>query len=200
MKRELVALTFISLFLGLTACGGRVDGYQAELYGIEDATQIRWDLLAITFPVVGKSHFRNDWHDPRSGNRQHLGTDIIAKKMVPVVAAASGTVAWVHGKKGKDCCSVGITHESQGLNYESRYRHLNNDTPGTDDGKGVGVVKKIKKGVHVEAGELIGWVGDSGNAENTTAHLHFELYNELGNPINPYLLLERASKIERPVQ
>jgi len=167
-------------------------------YGITDDTQIRWDLLEITFPLVGPARFSNDWHDPREGGkRKHIGNDILSKKLVPVVAIADGEIAWVRAKVGGECCYLAITHESQGLAYESRYIHLNNDTPGTDDGKVIGIAKGIKKGVHVQAGQLIGWVGDSGNAEHTTAHLHFELHTEFGNPINPYLLLSRARRLDR---
>ena len=52
------------------------------------------------------------------------------------------------------------------------YIHINNDTPGTDDGKG-GVLYAyapgLYEGQHVECGELIAYVGDSGNAENTVS-------------------------------
>ncbi len=200
MKRlSRLPLLLIPLF-ALSACGGRVDveGMVAESYGITDETQIRWDLLDLLFPVVGPTHFENDWHAPRDGGaRLHIGNDLIAKKLIPVVAVADGTVAWVHAQRGGECCYLGITHESQGMPYESRYLHLNNDTPGTNDGKVVGIAKGIVKGVHVQAGQLIGWVGNSGNAEKTTPHLHFELHDEFGNPINPYLILLRARHLDR---
>lgn len=198
MKRVSRLAPIIAILLTLSACGGRVEGMVEEHYGITDATQIRWDLLEIYFPLVGPARFTNDWHAPREGGtRKHIGTDVLSKKLVPVVAIAEGTVAWVRAKLGGECCYLGITHESQGLAYESRYMHLNNDTPGTDDGRMVGIAKGIKKGVRVQAGQLIGWVGDSGNAEHTTAHLHFELRNEFGNPVNPYRILARAQRLDR---
>jgi murein DD-endopeptidase MepM/ murein hydrolase activator NlpD len=199
MKRfPLVPLFSSLILLILSGCGGSVEGMVADQYGITDATQIRWDLLDILFPVVGPAQFTNDWHAARDGGaRLHEGNDLLSKKLTPVVAVADGTVAWVHAKVGGECCYMAITHESQGLPYESWYIHLNNDTPGTDDGKVIGIAKGIRKGVHVQAGQLIGWVGDSGNAENTTPHLHFELHDEFGNPINPYLILKRARHIDR---
>ena len=198
MKRVLRAPLLFTAFLLFSACGGRVDGMVPEHYGISDDTQIRWDLLDLTFPLVGPARFSNDWHDPREGGkRKHIGTDVLSKKLVPVVAVADGTVAWVRAKVRGECCYLAIAHESQGLHYESRYMHLNNDTPGTDDGKVVGIARGIRKGVRVSAGQLIGWVGDSGNAEHTTAHLHFELHTEFGNPINPYLVLSRAHRLDR---
>ncbi|MBS1961975.1 MAG: M23 family metallopeptidase [Bdellovibrionales bacterium] len=191
-------IALLSLLGTLSACGGSVEGMVAESYGITDATRIRWDLLDLIFPVVGPARFENDWHAERDGGaRLHEGNDLLAKKLVPVVAVADGTVSWVRAKVGGECCYLGITHDSQGVPYESRYMHLNNDTPGTDDGKVIGIAKGIKKGVHVQAGQLIGWVGDSGNAEHTVPHLHFELIDEFGNPINPYLVLERARHLDR---
>jgi peptidoglycan hydrolase-like protein with peptidoglycan-binding domain len=68
----------------------------------------------------------------------------------------------------------------------SWYIHLNNDTPGTDDGLGWGIAEGIVPGARVSAGQLIGWVGDSGNAEDTDPHLHFELHDAYGVIVDPY--------------
>jgi hypothetical protein len=73
--------------------------------------------------------------------------------------------------------------------YTYHYLHINNDTPGTDDGQG-GVenayAPRIKRGVRVSRGELIGWMGDSGNAESAGHHLHFEIRKPDGTAIDPY--------------
>ncbi|NIQ53493.1 MAG: peptidoglycan DD-metalloendopeptidase family protein, partial [Gammaproteobacteria bacterium] len=76
--------------------------------------------------------------------------------------------------------------------WESWYIHLNNDTPGTDDGRaGNGEIfgPGIEEGAFVRAGQVIGYVGDSGNAEGTHPHTHFELYQwgELVDP-GPFLV------------
>jgi hypothetical protein len=82
--------------------------------------------------------------------------------MLPVVAAADGVVRWI----GSECCILSIDH---GGGWETWYIHLNNDTPGTDDGLGWGIAPGIERGTSVHQGQLIGWVGDSGNAEWTVA-------------------------------
>ena len=68
------------------------------------------------------------------------------------------------------------------------YIHLNNDTPGTDDGANPQawvVSSDLRVGDRVEAGQVIGYLGDSGNAETTPPHLHFEIHPPNHGPINP---------------
>jgi hypothetical protein len=147
-------------------------------------------LYPLVFPLVGDNHYTDTWGAARSGGRSHQGTDIIADKMIPVVAAASGTVGWMHAEQGGNCCAMALNHDD---GWSSWYIHLNNDTPGTDDGLGWGFAAGIERGVHVEAGQVIGYVGDSGNAEWTVSHLHFELHDADGVPINPYPHLQAAT-------
>lgn len=144
----------------------------------------------MVFPVAGPNHYSDTWGAARSGGRSHTGTDIIADKMVPIVAVAAGTVGWMHNDQGAKCCAMALEHDD---GWSSWYIHMNNDTPGTDDGQGWGFAPGIAPGVHVEAGQLIGWVGDSGNAEWTVSHLHFELHLPSGEKVNPYSHLMNAS-------
>jgi hypothetical protein len=87
------------------------------------------------------------------------------------------------------CCSLVVLHDD---GWESWYIHLDNDTTGTDDGKGWGIKRAITPGVRVSAGQHIAWVGDSGNAESTEPHLHFELRDPSGTIVNPYSALVDA--------
>ncbi|NIU17798.1 MAG: M23 family metallopeptidase, partial [Actinobacteria bacterium] len=82
-----------------------------------------------------------------------------------------------------ECCGLAIRHDS---GWESWYLHLNNDTPGTDDGAGWGIMPGLERGSRVRAGQVIGWMGDSTNAESTAPHLHLELHDPAGNPVDPY--------------
>ncbi len=153
------------------------------------------EIYPLVFPVAGDNYYSDTFGAPRSGGRTHAGTDIIADKMVPVVAAASGTVGWIDNEQGGDCCAMALNHDD---GWASWYIHLNNDTPGTDDGLGYGFADGIDSGVYVEAGQLIGWVGDSGNAEATVSHLHFELHDPSGTAINPYSHLQAATEVSTP--
>jgi hypothetical protein len=154
------------------------------------------EIYPIIFPVLGPNHFTDTFDAPRSGGRIHGATDIMADKMTPVVAAASGTVGWMQNEQGGDCCAMELRHDD---GWVSWYIHLNNDTPGTDDGQGWGFAPGITRGVHVQAGQLIGWVGDSGNAEDVAPHLHFELHRPDGTLFNPYESLLAATVITQPM-
>ncbi len=151
------------------------------------------DPYPIVFPVVGENEFDDTFGDPRGTDRTHEGVDIMAEKMVPVVAAASGTVGWMHDEQGGNCCAMQLIHDD---GYASWYIHLNNDTPGTDDGQGWGFAPGIDTGVHVSAGALIGYVGDSGNAEEAPPHLHFELRDPSGVAFDPYPSLLVATYLD----
>lgn len=136
---------------------------------------------ALRFPGGGPSQLTNSFGDPR-GTRRHEGVDIMAEKLVPVFAVARGSVDWLRREQGRGGMVVGLRHPG---GWRSRYMHLNNDSPGTDDGQGDGIADGIEIGATVEAGDLLGWVGDSGNAEHTAPHLHFELRGPDG-AVDPY--------------
>lgn len=156
--------------------------------------QSTYDMI---FPVIPDPGYTDTFGAPRGGGRTHEGTDIMAPKMTPVVAVANGTVGWMHDEQGGDCCALEINHDD---GYESWYIHLNNDTPGTDDGLGWGFAEGITQGARVYAGQLIGWVGDSGNAENSGSHLHFELHAPDGTVLNPFEHLNAATRLDAPIE
>jgi hypothetical protein len=112
-----------------------------------------------------------------------MGNDIAVPKLTPVVAVSDGVVIRVAAEVGTDeCCWMGIEHTD---GWQSWYIHLNNDQHGTDDGLGIGVRPDLAVGSTVARGEVIGWIGDSGNAEGTVPHLHFELRNPEGLAVDP---------------
>ena len=153
----------------------------------------------IDFPVVGAVSYQDDFGDPRSGGRRHQGNDIMARRKAPVVAVEAGWVyrpTWSSG----DCTL--ILEGASGTTY--RYLHLNNDLTAANDNRGgcrngvsfafdLPAQKGVKK--HVASGQLIGYVGDSGNANGVSAHLHFELHPGGGGAVSPYPWLLRGRRL-----
>lgn len=128
--------------------------------------------------------FSNSWGNRRSRGRRHQGTDIISPRGTEVLAAADGVVTTL-GKHRMSGYFIRIDH---GDGWATAYLHLNNDTFGTDDGEGgtwTAFYPTLAEGDEVTAGQVIGYVGDSGNAEGTIPHTHFEVKYE-GRKKNPY--------------
>ena len=150
----------------------------------------------LTFPVEGKVTFIDSFGAPRSGGRTHAGADLMAPKMRKLYAVADGVITYLkHDTTGISGNMLTIKADD-GWTYT--YIHLNNDTPGTDDGAnryGQAFGPGIKKGVRVKAGQVVGYVGDSGNAENTGSHLHFEMHDPTGKLVNPYGALKTADNL-----
>lgn len=144
---------------------------------------------------TSKTYFSSTFGARRSGGRRHKGNDLMAPRMTEVYAIAAGSVYFV-GVNRLSGRNVKIDH---GGGWHSYYLHLNNDNVGTDDGDApwtLTVAPGVEEGMEVEAGQLIGWVGDSGNAEWTSPHTHFELRRD-GSAINPYGILHEAFERDR---
>ncbi len=152
-------------------------------------------IRPIVFPVDGQHSFIDDFNQPRSGGRLHEATDIIAAKHTPVVAVVDGVISYLVSPQASWGYAIYL-RDAEG--YQYNYLHLNNDTPGTDDGLGGEVyayAPGISRGTVVKKGQLIGWVGDSGNAESVGSHLHFEIKSPTSEMINPYESLLTAISV-----
>ncbi len=149
------------------------------------------DFRFVYFPHEDTlSEFSNDWGDPRSGGRSHRGTDIFGEKHSPIIAVADGFITAMKSS-GRAGYNIRLEHQD---GWETWYMHLNNDTFGTDDGAGGpegAFPEGLEVGMFVAAGTVIGYVGDSGNAEPGSSHTHFELHNGR-RAINPYPYLAEA--------
>jgi murein DD-endopeptidase MepM/ murein hydrolase activator NlpD len=156
-----------------------------------DRTQELHEIVLDVFPHQGQAvSFWDSWGAKRSGGRRHQGIDIMSPRGTKIVAVADGvvtTMGW-HRMSGY---FIRLAHDDGWL---SVYMHLNNDTFGTDDGEGgpwSAFFPVLKEGGTVRAGDVIGYVGDSGNAEGTRTHTHFELRNN-DTKINPHEYLVEA--------
>lgn len=153
----------------------------------------------LTFPVVGRVAFTDTFGAPRSGGRSHAGLDLMAGKMQPLVAAAAGTVTRMTVPEPTYGYMLTITGDD-GWSYN--YVHINNDTPGTDDGiapLSAVFAPGLSEGARVVPGQLVAYVGDSGNAEDVAPQLHFELIDPTGEPVNPMASLTAAPRVQVPV-
>lgn len=153
-------------------------------------------VYRLVFPIMGGGTIGSPFGATRDGGRRlHEGNDLFAPRLQPVVAVAPGTVTRIGPDTGISGFRVIIRH---GDGWSSYYIHLNNDTLGTDDGSGIGIRPDLEVGDRVEAGQVIGWVGDSGNAEDSSPHLHFELHDPAGVAVDPGPSLRAAARTSPP--
>ncbi len=100
-----------------------------DVSDVSDAVVVR----PIAFPVLGSVRYSNDWGACRDGcNRRHQGTDMIGVRMQPLLAAVDGTVTRIRYENAGTAGVVVSITGADGWYYN--YFHVNNDTPGTDDG------------------------------------------------------------------
>jgi peptidoglycan LD-endopeptidase LytH len=120
------------------------------------------------------SRFVDTWGAPRSGGRRHEGIDIFAPKSTPVVSTTRGIVTRV-GANRLGGLVVGVLGPGLEWHY---YAHLDRFGP-------------FKEGDVVNPGDILGYVGNSGNARTTPPHLHYGIYRH--GATNPYARLNPSS-------
>jgi hypothetical protein len=152
----------------------------------------------LLFPVVGQVTYTNDFGQARAGG-PHQGNDLLGTKRAPVVAVEEGTVKFWTTSANAGCMLY--LYGASGTMYE--YIHLNNDlTPGNDNkGKcvaGVSYAPGLVDGQHVDAGQFIAYLGDSGDANGIHPHLHFEVHPKGGKAVSPFPYLEKAALLLVP--
>ena len=149
----------------------------------------------LLFPVIGTVTYIDDFGQPRGGG-PHQGNDLLGSRHAPVVAVESGTVGFWTTSASAGCMLY--LHGDSGTTYQ--YIHLNNDLTAGNDNKGtcvagVSYATGIADGQHVEAGQLIGYLGDSGDANGIHPHLHFEVHPRNGNAVDPFPFLKKAAHV-----
>lgn len=156
---------------------------------VEGAPVSLQEHALLTVPVEGvpRSRVVDTWGQSRGGGtRTHQGCDIMAPGGANVVAAAPGTIEKLYYSNGGGGVTLYVRSPDRRWSYY--YAHLRGYAPGLHEGQ------------RVEEGELLGFVGDTGNAGIGNYHLHFGISRMLpeegwwkGQPVNPYPLLAGRS-------
>ena len=149
----------------------------------------------LIFPVAGGVTYIDDFGQARAGG-PHQGNDLMGVKKTPVVAVESGKVTFWTTSASAGCMLY--LYGDSGTMYE--YIHLNNDLTMRNDNRGtcvpgVAYAKGLKDGAHVQAGQMVGYLGDSGDANGIASHLHFEVHPNGGAAVSPYPYLQSAQRL-----
>jgi murein DD-endopeptidase MepM/ murein hydrolase activator NlpD len=136
----------------------------------------------LTLPVEGikKEDLRDNFNEPR-GTRRHEAIDVLAPRNTPVLAVEDGKIAKLFYSEGG---GITIYQFDPTETYVYYYAHLERYA---DD---------VREGRDVKRGDVIGYVGTTGNAPRNTPHLHFAIFKMgedkkwwQGTPIDPYSVL-----------
>ncbi|MGE4242437.1 M23 family metallopeptidase [Ramlibacter sp.] len=152
-----------------------------------------FDGRSLAVPVAGirRNQIRDTFEDGRSRGRQHKALDIMAPRGTPVLAADDGHVAKIWRNIGGGLAVYHVDPEGKLVYY---YAHLDAYADG------------LKEGQQVRRGDVIGYVGSTGNAPESAPHLHFGV-SLLASPhalwggeaVNPYpaMMREDAALAQR---
>ena len=150
----------------------------------------------LVFPVVGPVTYEDDFGQARSDGPPHQGNDILAPRKAIAVAVENGKVKFWTTSASAGCMLY--LYGDSGTTYE--YIHLNNDLGRANDNKGKCVAGTayapgLRDGARVQAGQQVGFVGDSGDANGIHPHLHFEVHPKGGKAVDPYPYLQAAAPL-----
>ncbi len=134
-------------------------------------------------PTQGPCWYGDTWLDARAGGRRHVGVDLFTKRGEYVYAVVDGTLSGRSWEQpGRSSGNAWWLRAADG-SATFFYAHLEDFAPG------------LREGSRVRAGQIIGWVGDTGNA--SAVHLHFEVRPGGGDPVNPYPIIDALGGCNR---
>lgn len=166
MRRSLVVLAVVAISAWAIHESAPVWRPYVELAAAEAP-----DSLPVPVKGVAPKALVDTWGAPRSGGREHKGIDIFARRGTPVVSPVRGLVLGL-GEDRLGGNVVRVLGPGRQVHY---FAHL-------ERFGAVGARQWVKPG------DVIGYVGDTGNARGTAPHLHYGIYAP-GGAINPFPLL-----------
>jgi murein DD-endopeptidase MepM/ murein hydrolase activator NlpD len=159
----------------LARVAARQDQLRSEL------SRARGGLVCPVLGAVAGRNFINDWGFPRSGGREHRGTDIFASRGTPLVAIDDAVIIRANTASNPSALG-GITLTLRGSDgTEWYYAHMDAITAGASVGRSVA------------RGQQVGTVGSTGNASATSPHLHLER-KAAGITVNPFPVLSEICR------
>jgi hypothetical protein len=167
-------------------------GLAGSAFGANPKTGV---VPTLIFPVAGDVTYVDDFGQARAGGA-HQGNDLMGVKKTPVVAVESGKITFWTTSANAGCMLY--LYGDSGTMYE--YIHLNNDLTTKNDNRGtcvpgVSYASGLKDGARVQAGQMIGYLGDSGDANGGASHLHFEVHPNGGAAVSPFPYLQSAQRL-----
>jgi len=131
------------------------------------------------FPVAGPSHFTDDFgYVKPGGTTGHQGIDLFADEGTPLVAVDDGQARYGTDPMGGNVVNL---YATDGTRYY--YAHLS-----AFEGASPGTRRQVR------AGDVVGYLGKTGNASSTSPHTHFEMHPQGGPAANPYDALRVAPR------
>jgi murein DD-endopeptidase MepM/ murein hydrolase activator NlpD len=131
-----------------------------------DSAYFQAHPLMVPVEGIEPSSLTDTFHEARSGGRIHMATDILAQRGTPVLAAAAGRIIKL-ANGGAGGITIYVADASG--RYVEYYAHL------------MGYAPNVREGLPVEEGDVIGFVGTTGNAPPNTPHLHFQVMRSDAN-------------------
>ncbi len=126
-------------------------------------------------PVQGPCFYVDTWQAPRGAGRRHLGVDIGAAHGKQLYAVVSGRISQIYIDRPGSLSGNGLKIAMPDGTYFF-YAHLSSLAPG------------IQVGTQVTAGQVVGYVGSTGNTN--VPHLHLEIHPGGGSAVNPYPIVK----------
>ena len=145
-----------------------------------DLDTLRREGLIIPVAGVAAKDLIDSFDDLRGGTRSHNALDIMAARNTPVLSAVSGSITKLHNSVAG---GLTIYESDPSSRFILMYGHLDSYRPG------------LKEGERVARGQILGFVGSTGNASPSAPHLHFQVMRNdnakewwKGTPVNPFVV------------